>query len=88
MIPLSVFPLVTAAVYILLWGKQNAHGKSIVSTSASLFFLYVLTGTAHILKAVYGREIANKESSGCVFIGKDVNLCVAKEKQINGNVKN
>jgi hypothetical protein len=53
-------------VYFLLFSKQNIHGWTTMSHSATVFFMFVFLGIAHLTKD--SEEI--HDSLGCKFIGK------------------
>ncbi|CAL8093003.1 unnamed protein product [Orchesella dallaii] len=55
----SVFPLITSVVYLLLWKRQNVHGWTICCTSASLFFMYIFQGIAHLLGVLLEEAVLN-----------------------------
>ncbi|XP_035710177.1 uncharacterized protein LOC110853605 isoform X2 [Folsomia candida] len=62
----SIFPLMTSAVYISLWRKQNVHGWTIAATTGSLFLMYVFQGVALVLNGLNVRETI-KTIWGCTF---------------------
>ena len=64
MLTLSVFPLMTSAVYV---AKQNVHGWTIATANSALFFMYIFQGTAFAIAGIYGR--GKLATWGCILIG-------------------
>ncbi len=71
----SVFALVTVIAYLLLFDKQNVHGWTTMSHSASVFCFFVLLGAAHLSKEE-SEEIHG--TPGCKFIGIFTHISVVR----------
>ncbi|CAL8081523.1 unnamed protein product [Orchesella dallaii] len=56
----SVFLLLTATVYIILWDKQNIHGWTIISFVISQFFLFIFLSVSTGLSLVMYQQEASK----------------------------
>ena len=67
----SVFLLLTAIVYILLWDRQsNIHTWTVLAQVSSMFFMYITLAAANILSLVTDSDESEK-SVFCTGIGKN-----------------
>lgn len=64
----ATFHFITTLVYLITWPKQNIHGKTLCSCTASLLFMQIFLGTAHLLGLLHSKK--QYRSPGCIFNGK------------------